>query len=267
VNADALTAANRFSGLAEGYDRHRPDYPAELLAQIAAAPAPSAPRLALDVGAGTGIATRLIAANLAADWRVIGIEPNADMRAQAAAREGEGSRIAYIDAPAEALPFAAGAAGLVSVAQAIHWFDRPRFYAEAGRVLAPGGALTILYNDRDLTGPGLLGEFETLMEREIPPYDRHYRQSDRAEDDQDRELEALDWTARVVRHRSRHAKAMRPAEFAGLMLSRSKLKPYAAKYGADEARHRLEALAAKHVDGAGRVAVGMTARVHIAIRK
>lgn len=232
MNTEALTAANRFSGVAEGYDRHRPDYPAELLAEIVAEPAPSAPRLALDVGAGTGIATRLIAANLAADRRVIGIEPNADMRAQA-----------------------------------IHWFDRPWFYAEAGRVLAPGGALTILYNDRDLTGPGLLGEFETLMEREIPPSDRHYRQSDGAEDDQDRELEALDWTARVVRHRSRHAKVMRLAEFAGLMLSRSKLKPYAAKYGADEARHRLEALAAKHVDGAGRVAVGMTARVHIAIRK
>jgi ubiquinone/menaquinone biosynthesis C-methylase UbiE len=267
VSTIELTAATRFSGLAVGYDRHRPDYPAALLAAIATAPAPSVPRLALDVGAGTGIAARLIAANLPADWRVAGVEPNADMRAQAAAREGEGSRIAYVDAPAEALPFKTAAAGLITVAQAIHWFDRPKFYAEAGRVLAPGGALCILYNDRDLTGPELLGEFETLMEREIPPYDRHYRQSDGAEDAQDRELDALEWTLGVTRHRCRHGKVLSPADFAGLMLSRSKLKPYTEKYGADEARRRLEALAAHHADEDGRVAVGMTARAHIAIRK
>ena len=267
MSCEELTAATRFSGLAEGYDRHRPDYPTEVLGPIAAAPGAGVPKLALDIGAGTGIATRLIAALLPADWRIVGVEPNADMRDQAAAREGEGSRVTYIDAAAEALPFEAGAAGLVSVAQAIHWFDRPKFYAEVGRALAPGGAFAILYNDRDLDGPGLLGEFESLMEREITPYDRYYRQGKGGEDEQDRELEAIDWTATVARHTSRHAKIMTPAEYAGLMLSRSKLKPYTAKYGANEAKRRLTELAGHHADEDGRVAVGMTASVHIAIRR
>ncbi len=267
MSSDELTAATRFSGLAEGYDRHRPDYPSEILMHIAAAPASGVPKLAIDVGAGTGIATRLIASLLPPEWRICGVEPNADMRDQAAAREGEGSRVSYIDAAAEALPFEAGAAGLVTVAQAIHWFDRPSFYAEVGRVLAPGGAFAILYNDRDLDRPGLLDDFETLIEREIPPYDRYYRQGKDSEDDQDRELGALDWTTGVRRHRARHAKIMIPADFAGLMLSRSKLKPYTAKYGADEARRRLERLAAEHTDEEGNVAVGITARVHIAVRR
>lgn len=266
MNTDSVTVANRFSGLAEGYDRHRPDYPGELLAHIAAAPGADVPKLAVDVGAGTGIATRLIGAHLPADWRIVGIEPNAEMRGQASAREAAGSSITYMDAAAEALPFKAVSSGLVSVAQAIHWFDRPKFYGEVGRILAPGGAFAILYNDRDLAEPGLLGAFESLMEREIPPYDRYYRQGRDGEDAQDAELDALDWTASVARHRVRHAKVMTPDEFAGLMLSRSKLKPYAAKYGADDARRRLVELAERHVDAAGRVSVGITARVHIATR-
>lgn len=266
MNDQNLTTANRFSGLAEGYDRHRPDYPVELMAHIGAAPEAGVPELALDVGAGTGIATRLIAAQLPASWRMIGIEPNANMRGQAEAREAAGSRTSYMEAEAEALPFDAAAAGLLTVAQAIHWFDKPRFYPEVARVLATGGAFAILYNDRDLDD-GLPGAFEDLMEAEMPGYNRRYRQTEGGEDDQDAELEALDWTKSVVRHRVQHEKIMTPEGFAGLMLSRSKLKPYAAKYGMDEATRRLVDLATPFADPAGNVAVGMTSRVHIAIKR
>ena len=265
MNDVELTTANRFSGLAEGYDRHRPDYPSELLAHIAAAPPPGVPTLAVDVGAGTGIATRLIAGHLPETWRMAGIEPNADMRAQAEAREAADSRIAYLDAEAEALPFDDSTAGLLTVAQAIHWFDKPRFYPEVARVLAQGGAFAILYNDRELDA-GLPGAFEDLMEAEMPGYDRRYRQTRGGEADQDAELEALDWTASVVRHRVRNDRIMSPEGFAGLMLSRSKLKPFAAKYGMDDATRQLVDLAGRFAGADGNVRLGMTSRVHIAIK-
>lgn len=259
------TPTTRFSGLAEGYDRHRPDYPAELLGHIADACDGALPKMAVDVGAGTGIATRLISAALPDDWRVIGVEPNADMRGQAEAREARESRISYQAGEAENLAFDTGAAGLVTVAQAIHWFDRPAFFSTVGRVLAPNGALAVLYNDRDLE-TGLAGAFETLMESEIPGYDRYYRQG-RTIDDQDGELAALEWVAEVTSHRVTRDMIMPPADFAGLMLSRSKLKPYRQKFGADEASRRLTALAADHANDADMVTLGLTSRVHIAKRR
>lgn len=47
----------------------------------------------------------------------------------------------YRIAPAEASGLGTGEADLVAVAQALHWFDLPRFFAEAGRVLHPGGVV------------------------------------------------------------------------------------------------------------------------------
>ena len=54
--------------------------------------------------------------------------------------------VRYVEAQAEDLPFGDGAFGLVTVALALHWFDRSRFLAEARRVLEPSGWLTIYDN-------------------------------------------------------------------------------------------------------------------------
>lgn len=52
-------------------------------------------------------------------------------------------RVQYLRHPAERLPVAGGTADLVAVAQAAHWLDLPRFYAEARRALRPGGILAL----------------------------------------------------------------------------------------------------------------------------
>jgi SAM-dependent methyltransferase len=137
-----------FSGLSHDYQRYRPDYPAEITAAgvaflEAGGRACDSRLLAVDVGAGTGISTRAWRRALGHACRIVGIEPGEDMRREAIASTPADQRIEYRVGTAEALPIATGEAGLVAAAQAAHWFDRPRFYAEIGRVLAPGGVIAV----------------------------------------------------------------------------------------------------------------------------
>jgi ubiquinone/menaquinone biosynthesis C-methylase UbiE len=118
-----------FDGLAAGYGQFRPDYPGDILqaiadsARLVEATAP----LALDVGAGTGISTRALAKALGERWRVIGLEPSADMREAASGEAHNGAVIDYREGTSQRLPVANAKAGLILVAQALHWFDRPTF--------------------------------------------------------------------------------------------------------------------------------------------
>jgi len=161
-----VSAGAAYAGLGALYDANRPHYPAAAVAWVAAAAAPS---LAVDVGCGTGIFTRLLQAALPGA-EVVGIEPSADMRRTAEAASDP--VITYLAGAAEALPFADGAATLVTAATAAHWFDRPRFQAEAARVLRPGGTLAILQNRRRHEACPFLSAYEALHERLVPGYRR-----------------------------------------------------------------------------------------------
>src|SRR5438874_11739107 len=72
----------RFSGLADIYAKYRPTYPAEALEFILSRCGLVSNSLVVDVGCGTGISSRLFAAR---GLRVLGIEPNAEMRLAAEA--------------------------------------------------------------------------------------------------------------------------------------------------------------------------------------
>lgn len=78
-----MTPDLAFTGHADAYDRWRPRYPADVLAAVDAAAGEadltSAASL-VDVGAGTGISTRLVRDAVGAGRPVIGIEPGRDMR-------------------------------------------------------------------------------------------------------------------------------------------------------------------------------------------
>src|SRR4051794_19564793 len=85
-----LSSANptgRFSGLAQTYARHRPTYPPAALELIDTTAGLLPGDLVIDVGCGTGISARLMAAR---GYRVIGVEPNDDMRQQAEEAGGAG---------------------------------------------------------------------------------------------------------------------------------------------------------------------------------
>ena len=130
----------RFRGLAQDYARVRPEYPeAALDATLAGFDA--AP-VAADVGAGTGISARQLAAR---GVRVFALEPNSEMRAAAEPH----ARVEWSDATAEDTRLEDASCDIVVCAQAFHWFERKRALQEFHRILRPGGRMALIWTLRD----------------------------------------------------------------------------------------------------------------------
>lgn len=123
---------DHFSGHAADYSRYRPQYPAALFAFLAAQ-APDT-QTAWDCGTGNGQAALALAGHFAT---VYASDASAEQIAQATPHP----RVQYRVAPAEASGLPDAGIALITVAQALHWFELEAFYAEARRVLKPGGLL------------------------------------------------------------------------------------------------------------------------------
>jgi SAM-dependent methyltransferase len=135
--------AEGFGAEADRYDRARPTYPADLVDRIIAA----SPRRAnsrpyvLDVGCGTGISSRLLAA---AGCRVLGVDPDPRM-AELASQGGTETEVAKF----EDWDPAGRTFDTVIAAQAWHWVDPVAGAAKAAAVLRPGGRLAVFWNAFD----------------------------------------------------------------------------------------------------------------------
>jgi SAM-dependent methyltransferase len=125
---------DHFSNIAAQYAAFRPRYPASLFDFIAGLCA--ARRRAWDCACGTGQA----AVDLAARFDSV-VATDASERQIAAAPAHE--RVIWRVAPAEQSGLDDRSIDLVTVAQALHWLDLPRFYAEVRRVLVPGGVIAV----------------------------------------------------------------------------------------------------------------------------
>lgn len=134
---------DHFSAVAKAYAAHRPTYPQALYAWLAdQAPAR---RRAWDCATGSGQAARELAAHFD---QVISTDASAEQLARAAHHP----QVDYRVARAEASGLKDASVELVTVAQALHWFDLPAFFAEVVRVLAPGGLLAVWTYNRLDTG-------------------------------------------------------------------------------------------------------------------
>lgn len=126
--------SDHFSAMAADYARFRPRYPAALFAYLAEIV--RAHERVWDCGAGSGQASRALAQHFV---QVIATDASAEQIAAAEPHAGIEFRVA----PAEASGLEAASIDLVTVAQALHWFDFDAFYREVRRVLRPGGALAV----------------------------------------------------------------------------------------------------------------------------
>ena len=134
-----IEPARSFDRAADEYERTRPEYPPAILDGL---PLHTDAEV-LDLGAGTGKLTRLLAKRY---LRVVAVEPLDGMRAilervvpTAESRTGS----------AEAIPLPDASVDGVFAGQAFHWFANDRALAEIARVLRPGGVLSLIWNEPD----------------------------------------------------------------------------------------------------------------------
>jgi SAM-dependent methyltransferase len=142
----------RFTGLAEVYASARPTYPLDAIEYIIKTAQLSPGDSIADIGAGTGISSRLFAKS---GFNVIAVEPNLDMRAQASAEGTEygACKITYVDGTGEASGLADDSQDLVLSAQAFHWLRAEEALIEFKRILKPGRWVALLWNERDESDP------------------------------------------------------------------------------------------------------------------
>lgn len=136
-------AAQGFAAAADAYERGRPDYPREAVELLVDLLRLGSGAAVLDLGAGTGKMTRLLARIGA---RPIAVEPVEEMRSKLAEAMPE---VTVLDGVAEAIPLADASVDAVVAAQSFHWFHADLALPEIHRVLRPGGRLALVWNMRD----------------------------------------------------------------------------------------------------------------------
>jgi SAM-dependent methyltransferase len=145
-----LSPTTRFADRASDYALYRPSYPAAAIDAALESLPTDRQLLAADIGAGTGISSRLLAER---GIRVLAIEPNAAMREGAEPHPG----VTFIDGSAEATGLDSESVDLVLCAQAFHWFKPQEALTEFWRILRPSGRLAFLVNERDSDHPATRG--------------------------------------------------------------------------------------------------------------
>src|SRR5262245_24846982 len=130
-----MSPRDLFGNVADAYARQRPRYPDALFDHLVGLVARR--ELAWDCGAGSGQTARSLARRFA---HVAATDTSTRQLARTSA---DGGRLWLVAASAEAAPIRDRCADLVTVSAAVHWFDRPRFYAEVRRIARPGAILAV----------------------------------------------------------------------------------------------------------------------------
>ncbi|MCF6744106.1 methyltransferase domain-containing protein [Blastococcus sp. KM273128] len=143
--------ARSFGSVAAGYAARRPTYPVDAVEFLLGR---GGVLDVLDVGAGTGLLTEVVAG---LGHRVRAVDPSPEMLAELTARL---PGVATAVGTAEQLPVGGASADAVVAGQAAHWFDPAPAARELRRVLRPGGRVGLVWNTRDERVPWVaaLGE-------------------------------------------------------------------------------------------------------------
>lgn len=155
-------SGDHFGTVAESYRSHRPQYPEALFTWLATV-APNR-SLVWEPGAGSGQATIGLAGSFD---HVVATDLSEAMIEGGPAHP----RVAYTVGIAEQSGLPSRSVDLVAVAQALHWFDFDRFYAEVRRVLVPGGLLAVWsYGIVQIQGPAVNRVFHDFYQQVLAPW-------------------------------------------------------------------------------------------------
>jgi len=132
-----------FDQIAGLYDTYRPGYPDELVQFVISASQVSPSGRILEIGCGTGAATRLFAAR---GYEMVCVEPGASLAAVAQSRLAPGIPVSFEISTFEDWPENGWRFDLVLSAQAFHWVPVEVAYAKSSRLLLPNGSLVLIWN-------------------------------------------------------------------------------------------------------------------------
>jgi SAM-dependent methyltransferase len=160
--AETADSKERFSGRSEDYAKYRPHYPQEITRFLEREFGLRKSWIIADMGCGTGLSSEPF---LKAGCRVIGIEPNAEMRAAANKAYREETRFRAVDGSAEESGLPGKSVDLYVAGQAFHWFKVSEASREAKRILKPPRRALLMWNDRLASASPFMYEFCVFLEK------------------------------------------------------------------------------------------------------
>lgn len=150
----------RFSSRVEQYVQYRPSYPVAAIDYLVNEFGVGPGRAVADIGAGTGIFTKLL---LELGAQVTAVEPNRAMREAAVHALKANPNLQVVAAAAEDTGLPPHSVDFIVCAQAFHWFDQVKAQEEFKRILRPGGKVVLIWNSRLNEGTPFLTGYEQLL--------------------------------------------------------------------------------------------------------
>ncbi len=163
-----MTNTERFVDKVNDYVKYRPHYPSSILFLIKQNIKFNSNWVVADIGSGTGISSKLFLDN---GNRVIGIEPNFEMRRAAEDQLKGFLNFTSLDGTAEASQLPDQSVDLIFSGQAFHWFDKDIAKIEFKRILNPSGYIVLCWNQRDGNSQFQI-RYEQILQKFVPDYDQ-----------------------------------------------------------------------------------------------
>ncbi|NBD27977.1 class I SAM-dependent methyltransferase [Paenibacillus glycinis] len=164
-----MNSKQRFSDRVDTYVKYRPSYPKEAIDHLYDAIGFNTASVIADIGAGTGIFSRLL---LERGSRVIAVEPNNEMRSAAMETLAQEPQFLAVCGSAEETTLTDRSVDYIVCAQSFHWFDRTAARAEFGRILKPEGKAALIWNSRMTRGTPFREGYDLLLKRYATDYEQ-----------------------------------------------------------------------------------------------
>jgi len=209
-----------FGEVADLYDRHRPAYPPALIDDLIAGAGLRDGDRVLEVGAGTGKATTMVAAR---GLRVLAIEPSPNMAGIARRNTAGDPNVEIAESDFEHWDPGDQRFPMLYSAQAWHWIDPERKYGLARRALIPGGLLAAFWNRAAWDSTELRSALIAVYQRLVPdmPTDGPMHPANpspgRDDDDWTAELAGVAGFADLAARSYRWSQEYTATEFAGML--------------------------------------------------
>lgn len=155
-------AKQRFSSRVADYVRYRPGYPDALIDVLHRNCGLTPSHVVADIGSGTGLLSKVFLEN---GNRVIGVEPNAEMRAAGDEFLADYKNFSSVNGSSEATALADTSVDFITAGQAFHWFEPNATRREFARILKPGGWVVVMWNDRRINETAFGRAYEDLLVR------------------------------------------------------------------------------------------------------